>query len=176
MIVFSDFECRFCGSMARETMPLIDAKYVATGRLLVAFKHLPLEPIHQAAARAAAAVECAGRQNAFWDMHDELFLSQHQQFDDRGLLRRAEAIGLDRAPFLRCLDGDGRQRVEDDVRLAKSLGISSTPTILVGAVLADGRVRILRRLSGSKSAAVLGSAIDSVLAGGEMAGAAAGRD
>ena len=163
IIEFSDFECRYCGSMARDTMPLVEAKYVATGRLLVVFKHLPLEPIHQAAARAGAAAECAARQDAFWDMHDELFLSQQRQLDERGLLRRVDALGLNHDEFLRCLDTDGRQRVADDVGLAKSIGIASTPTYLIGELLPDRRVQVRHRLAGSVSAETLGTAIDDTM-------------
>src|SRR5262245_23618572 len=52
MIVFSEFECPFCGRFSRDTLPEIRKTYVETGRLAVVFKHLPL-PIH-ARARPAA--------------------------------------------------------------------------------------------------------------------------
>jgi protein-disulfide isomerase len=72
LLVFSDFQCPFCGRFARETLSAIEREYVARGELLMAFRHLPL-PIHPQAIAAAQSAECAGSQGKFWEMHDELF-------------------------------------------------------------------------------------------------------
>src|SRR3989339_930155 len=46
LIVYSDFECPYCRRFARETLPLLQERYVKGGDLLIAFRHLPLERIH----------------------------------------------------------------------------------------------------------------------------------
>ena len=64
MIIYSDFECPFCGRFARETLPTLKTQYVESGQLVLAFRHLALER-HRLAIPAATAAECAGRQGHF---------------------------------------------------------------------------------------------------------------
>lgn len=73
LIAFSDFECPYCSRFAKDTLPVLDEKYVRTGRVRVAFRHLPIESIHPTAFKAAEASECAREQGRFWEMHDRLF-------------------------------------------------------------------------------------------------------
>ena len=76
LIVFSDFQCPVCGTFARDVLPVVIEKYVATGKVLLAFSDLPLEAIHPAALKRARIAECAGQQGHFWDTHDRLFANQ----------------------------------------------------------------------------------------------------
>ena len=46
--------------VAREILPELVRDYVDTGKVLLAFRHFPLERIHAFAAKAAEAAECAG--------------------------------------------------------------------------------------------------------------------
>src|SRR5579859_5116035 len=46
LVVFSDFECPFCGVFARNTLPQIQKKYVTSGKLIVTFRHFPNEAVH----------------------------------------------------------------------------------------------------------------------------------
>jgi protein-disulfide isomerase len=61
IVEYSDFECPYCATFVRTTFPDLDREYIATGRVLFAFRHLPLETIHKRAFRAAEASECANR-------------------------------------------------------------------------------------------------------------------
>ena len=60
MIVFSDFQCPYCGRFFKDTWPRIRDEYVQSGSLLVAFRNLPL-PMHPLAFQAAESALCAGR-------------------------------------------------------------------------------------------------------------------
>ena len=76
-------------------------------------------------------MEAAGRQGAFWAMHDSLFADQGH-VDDPHLWARAEALGLDLARF----EADRRdppilERVTSDVRAAMRAGVAATPTLFV---------------------------------------------
>ena len=68
VIEFSDFQCPFCANFARDTLPQLREKYVRTGKVRLAFQHLPLKA-HRFAETAARAANCAGRQTKFWQMH-----------------------------------------------------------------------------------------------------------
>ena len=72
MLEFSDFECPYCGKFSTEVLPTLQKQYIETGRLLFAFRNLPLK-IHPHAEAAAFAASCAGEQQKFWPFHDLLF-------------------------------------------------------------------------------------------------------
>jgi protein-disulfide isomerase len=148
MIEFQDVQCPSCGRFAREMWPTVLHDYVETGKVLVAFRHFPLEPLHPNAAGAAAAAACAGRQAKFWEMQDRLFKAP-SELDPEHVREYARSLGLAMAPFNTCLAREGAARVEQDVREARRLGISSTPTFLFGTMQADGRVKVVSRLAGT---------------------------
>jgi protein-disulfide isomerase len=72
IVLFSDFECPFCGKFARETLPELKTQYLDTGRAFLAFRHLPLA-IHTNAERAAEVAACAGASGRFWAAHERFF-------------------------------------------------------------------------------------------------------
>jgi protein-disulfide isomerase len=73
LIIYSDFECQYCASFAKGTLPRLIRDYVDSGRLLIAFKHFPLETLHPRAFEVAEFVECSSQQLEFWQIHDRLF-------------------------------------------------------------------------------------------------------
>ena len=114
--------------------------------MLLAFRHLPLAG-HPFARGAAEAGQCANAQGQFWPLHDKLFSNQ-TELDAFHIHEAAQRVGLDMARFDHCLESDVGTLVSADARQAKSLGISGTPTFMVGTRLSDGRIRVLRVLSG----------------------------
>jgi len=162
LVVFSDFQCPFCRSFARVTLPEIVATYVEPGMLRVVFRHLPLDGIHSDARRAAELADCARTHGRFWEFHDALF-QDPKAFEGDWRSRVSASIGLPTGRTAQCGDGQSAERVQADSLLAMSLGIGTTPTILLGRVLDDERIRISRVLVGASSAAVIGREIDSLL-------------
>jgi protein-disulfide isomerase len=154
IIEYSDFECPFCGVFARETLPVIEAELISTGKATLYFKHFPLTAIHPQAFAAAEVAECAARGGRFWQVHDFLFSTP--KLDVASVVRAHEGD----SSFKGCRDGQSKERVASDIADAKALGISSTPTFLIGRVLADGRVRTTRRLSGNQPPAAFRDAVD----------------
>lgn len=162
LVVFSDFQCPACGASAKETLPEIERAYVRPGHLRLAYRHLPLERLHAEAVPAAIAAECAGMQGRFWDMHDDLFLNQ-RQLDPGSIIRRAERLSLDVGSFKDCLMSPPTARIQRDVAIARQLGVTTTPTFIVGLVDADGRVRIRQHVTGSLPFRQLRHHIEAVL-------------
>jgi len=161
LIEFSDFECPYCARYALEIHPEVNRRYVDTGRVLLVFRHLPLS-IHKSAQKAAEAAECAGRQNRFWEMHDLLF-QKPKELGISDLRRHAAQLALEPGEFDACLAGDMVNRVRADIEFAKSLGVTGTPTFLVGARLSDGTVRVTQRLRGAQSVESLQGSIEALL-------------
>jgi protein-disulfide isomerase len=127
VVAFSDFQCPYC-SRAVPTMKEIEEKY--KGKVRIAFKHLPLD-FHQNAKIAAEASMAANEQGKFWPYHDKLFQNQ-QQLDRSSLEKYAAELGLNMTKFKAALDsGKYKKRVEDDAKLAASVGATGTPTFYV---------------------------------------------
>jgi protein-disulfide isomerase len=140
VVVYGDYECPFCAALELRLAAL---------RLRVAFRHFPVRASHPRAFPAACAAEAAGRQGAFWPMHDALFADQGR-LEDPHLWARAERLGLDLARF----DADRRdpavaERVRADFRSGVRAGVPTTPALFHDGVLHAGRLdeAVLARLA-----------------------------
>ncbi len=69
IVEFSDFECPYCTDVY-PVMKKVVEKY--GDKVVFEYRHLPLG-FHVYAQKAAEAVECAGVQGKFWEMHNALF-------------------------------------------------------------------------------------------------------
>src|SRR5206468_8911548 len=97
------------------------------------YRHYPLEASHQWAAKASAAVECAGQQHRYWEMHDQLFASP-QHLTEKDLLKYASTLKLDVNGFRTCVETPQGPITEDQAE-AQRLGVQSTPTFFLGKLL-----------------------------------------
>jgi protein-disulfide isomerase len=162
VIGFLDYQCNYCATFEREVMPAIEAKYVKSGKILFAIRHLPIDRIHPLARRAAEAAVCAAQQGKFVEMHKLLFEPQ-PTLDDVGITSRASQAGLNVGQLHSCIAKDGTRIVSADSAMAADLGIQGTPTFLIGRVDQDRRVKVDKTMFGTKSVEELSSVIDEVL-------------
>ncbi|MDQ6730270.1 MAG: DsbA family protein [Actinomycetota bacterium] len=120
LIEYADYECPFCAAL-HEPLTGLGVRLV--------FRHFPVRSSHSRAWAAAAAVEAAGAQGAFWPMHDLLFADQ-ARLEDPHLWDRARALGLDLERF----DADRRseattERITRDFRAGVRGGVVTTPAL-----------------------------------------------
>jgi protein-disulfide isomerase len=89
--------------------------------------------MHQNATPAAAAANCAGEQDAYWDFHEKLYSSK--SLNQTTYQNYASDLGLDIEAFSECLES-GRQveEVQADYEFAANLGVRSTPTFFVNGI------------------------------------------
>jgi protein-disulfide isomerase len=159
LIVFSDFQCPFCRSFARNVLPEIARRYVPGGRVMIAFSDFPLVSIHPAALRRAVIAECAGRQGRFWEVHDALFARQTEPFVETNAVQ-----GLDASALGQCVASTGEPAVRARLAKAEALGVRSTPTIFVGKMDARG-VKVTDVILGVQSTDSLSQVVDRLLRG-----------
>ncbi|HPC82137.1 MAG TPA: thioredoxin domain-containing protein [Thermoanaerobaculaceae bacterium] len=134
LVEFSDFQCPFC-SRVQTSIQRLQQMY--GDKLRVVFKQFPLA-MHQHARFAAEAALCAGQQGKFWQMHDWLFANQ-QKIAPESIRSAAPELALDAAAFGACLDQKTfAARVDDDVRLGESIGVTGTPAFLVNGRFLEG--------------------------------------
>lgn len=137
---FSDFECPACATAAH----WLDSLRTVEGgvRFRVRFRHHPLTAIHTSAMTAAVAAECAADQGKFAAMHDSLFAGQARLGIHAWTAYAAEAGVPDTAALARCMRaGDARRRVEADLAAGRRLGVSGTPTLVIGDSVWTGAPR-----------------------------------
>jgi protein-disulfide isomerase len=168
MIEFSDFQCPYCGGFARDTLGSLEQTYVRSGKVLLAFKHLPLERLHPFALKAAEGAECAALQGKFWEMHALLFADQ-SHLEEVAIRQRAAKLGLDRAAFDDCLNGQVTDKVRQAAADAARLAVSGTPTFFLGSVRQDGKVDVTVRYDGAITSNQVASALDRLLGVGAAA-------
>jgi protein-disulfide isomerase len=140
LVEFSDFECPFC-KRVHPTLKQIMVEYGDSGQVAWVYRHFPIDSLHKKARKEAQASECAselGGNDAFWAYADRLFeiTPANDRLDLSLLPKIAEEIGLDRAKFEECLEGDSRggkyaDHIESDVQDAVASGGTGTPYFVV---------------------------------------------
>jgi predicted DsbA family dithiol-disulfide isomerase len=95
-------------------------------------------------------------------MHSLLF-NQQDRLRQSDLIEHANAIGLGSDSFAACLAGQKTEKVLDDQLEGIRLGVIATPTFFIGEYEQNGKVKILRRISGAQPYPVFGATIRSVL-------------
>jgi protein-disulfide isomerase len=128
VVIFSDFECPYCGRQAKINEAL--SKHYGDSVRWV-YRHYPLD-FHKAATKLAVASICAQEQNKFWAFHDRLF-DLRSGFDNSGLRDHAAAIGVaDLGRFVKCLDNPATgARIADDKKAADAAMIEGTPALFI---------------------------------------------
>jgi protein-disulfide isomerase len=139
----SDFQCPYCRQFALETFPQLERDYVKTGKVRWVFINFPLTSVHAHASAAAELALCAGKQQAFWRVHDLLFAHQESwaPLKEAGpfFVSLADSARLSKPALLTCLESpDTRNSVRADAEGAARSGATSTPTFYIEGGLLEG--------------------------------------
>ena len=134
MVMWSDFQCPFCGRFARETGPALVDRYVEEGVLRIEWRDFPY--LGPESTEAALAGRAAAAQGAFWAFHDAVYADAFQpnsgSLSRENLLQVARDLDLDMASFEATMDDpDTEAAVQQEFLEAQELGITGTPAFLV---------------------------------------------
>ncbi|MGH7499371.1 MAG: DsbA family protein [Gemmatimonadales bacterium] len=140
---FADYQCPFCQTFATLQMPTIEERLIKTGRLRWRYRDFPLQQ-HSFSRLAALSAACADEQGKFWDQHRRIYDGQADWSVARnaaGIFRGyAKAGGLDLARYDDCMStARYAGRIQASQEEGARLGVSSTPTLMVGGRLYQGR-------------------------------------
>jgi protein-disulfide isomerase len=128
LLEYGDYQCPYCGQ-AEEAIRDVLVEF--GDDLRYAWRHLPLNDVHEHAQMAAEAAEAAAAQGAFWPMHD-LLLGHQDELTGRDLHDYAEELGLDVKRFVEEVrDREHAPRVAEDVRSADESGVAGTPSFFI---------------------------------------------
>ena len=141
---FADYQCPFCQTFATLQMPTIEDRLVNSGRLRWRYRDFPLQQ-HQFARLAAHSAACADEQGKYWAQHEQIYQGQSEwaAARDAGPLFRnyARTVGLDLGRYDSCMkSGKYAGRIQASYNEGVQLGVSSTPTLLIGNRLYRGRL------------------------------------
>jgi protein-disulfide isomerase len=136
VIEYADFQCPGCKMAWLLTVQDVKDRLVADGTVRFIFRDFPLD-MHNNARPAHHAAACADEQGQFWAMHDQLFANQDgwsvTGAPERMFRDYAEGIGLDTERYDACMaEGRYRGRIQASYDSGVELGVSSTPTMIVG--------------------------------------------
>lgn len=126
VVMFSDFECPYCRDGYLNLREL-ERRY--EGRVRIAYKAFPLD-FHSGALPAAIAARSAQAAGKFWEFHDRLY--QQKVVDLEQIFDYAKDAGIDPKVLAKDLDTlEFGPEVRRDMRQARRLGVSSTPTFFI---------------------------------------------
>ena len=130
LIEYSDFTCGYCLKFFRDTWPVLQAKYVETGKLRFVYRDYPRAD-RGVGVEAAVVARCAGAQGQYWAMHDRLF-GERGRLDSGAFRSYAKAIGLDQVAFAQCFDERRYlESVFQDRQEANRWGFHGTPGFIL---------------------------------------------
>jgi protein-disulfide isomerase len=140
---YADYQCPFCQTYATLQMPTIEERLIKTGRLRWRYRDFPLQQ-HQYSRLAAHSAACADEQGKFWAQHQRIYEGQSEwaeSSDAAAIFRRyAGETGLDLGRYDACMtSGKYAGRIQASYDEGVQAGVTSTPTLLVGGRLYQGR-------------------------------------
>jgi protein-disulfide isomerase len=135
LVEFGDYECPACG----EYNPIV--KQVLTnysGKINYVFRNYPL-PQHANAPISSYAVEAAGLQGKYWQMHDKVYDTQNDWVNlpdpTNIFVGYANDLGLNINQFTKDLNSSTvKNKVQNDMNDGNTVGITETPTFFLNGI------------------------------------------
>lgn len=136
LIEYTDYQCPFCKRFYDSTFVEIKKNLIDTGKVRFISRNMPL-PFHGHALKAAQAAYCAGEQGKYWEMRDALFKNQNK-LEIEAIMGYANELSLKSDAFKSCMDSDKpAKEISDEAAYAGTLGITGTPTFVLGRPKGD---------------------------------------
>ena len=131
VVIFSDYQCPFCRRLDAE-LPTLQG---LVPEIRVDLRHYPL-PSHPYAEEAAAIAICAERMGRFRMIHAALFAVDWTSEEPLRALR--DATEWSGSLGVCASEQDVLQRIDEEVELARRLGATGSPVIVVGDSVHSG--------------------------------------
>jgi NhaA family Na+:H+ antiporter len=133
LVEFGDYQCPSCGAFHPLVKEVLN-RYPQQVRL--EYHHFPLITVHPNTMLASQAVEAAGDQGKFWEMHDAVFEHQNDWAGSPNpepiFITLATGLGLDINKFMQGLRSpEIQQRILKDVERGQEAKVEATPTFFI---------------------------------------------
>ncbi|MDR0887255.1 MAG: DsbA family protein [Candidatus Nomurabacteria bacterium] len=143
LLEYGDFQCQGCASAD----PRIQALVKEYGdKITFIFRNFPLTSIHQNTKAAASAVEAAGLQGKYWEMHVKIYENQEAWFYS-GVAKRTEQfqsyareLELDMTQFDKDFaSSEVTAKINSDLNLGQKDDVSGTPSFFLNGRALDSK-------------------------------------
>jgi protein-disulfide isomerase len=164
MVEFTDLQCPYCRQFHTTTFEQIKRDYIDTGRLRYISRDFPLDSIHPFALGAARASRCAADQGKFWEMRHTILVNNAALTNDI-FNTFAQDLKLNVTAFKACEATAAttfQAGMQKDLADGTSVGVSGTPTFVIGKTTATGLDGI--RIVGAQPYAVFDAKLKELLA------------
>lgn len=146
---FSDYQCRFCKDFVQKSFDTLKAQLIDSGRVSYHWYGYLLNPQGKSR-KAMLASHCVAEQGSVWTYRKHLYQQGLRKLDV--LEQVAAQMQLDQNAFKRCLRSERyAQQLQQEQDYAEYLGISVTPSFIVGQV-ENGQLTNYRTLTGIQTA------------------------
>jgi protein-disulfide isomerase len=140
MVEFTDLQCPFCRQFHVTTFEQLKKDYIDTGKLRYISRDFPLDSIHPFAQSAARAARCAAAQGKFWEMRHTILVN-NAALSPTIFDTFAQDLKMDAAKFKTCEASAAttfQADMQRDLTDATSVGVSGTPTFVIGKTSGNG--------------------------------------
>lgn len=142
IIEFGGYQDPFSERFWRESFPYLKEKYIDTGMVRYVFRDFPLNTIQPLSWPSAEAAECVkeyGGDEAYWNMHNDLFENQNV-LSYAKIIQLAQNRGYN---IEECLNSKEKfDEVSGDYSDGQNAGIRGTPTFFINGQIISGALSI----------------------------------
>jgi len=141
---YADFQCPYCQTFDQLQLPAIKQQLIDSGKLRWRYRDFPLQQ-HTFSRLAAHSAACAEEQGKYWDQHRRIYDGQQDWAETRDagptFRQYAGANGLDLGRYDTCMQtAKYAGRIQASYDEGVQVGVTATPTLLVGGRLYQGRL------------------------------------
>jgi len=128
IVEYGDFQC----PLSRAAGPVIGGLLTEFGQeISFTFRNYPVLRAHPYAFDAACAVEAAGKQGKYWEMHNAVLANQSNLSDDL-FMQLSEKLGLNEVRFVTdSISKSVHNKINTDFRTGTESGVNETPAFFV---------------------------------------------
>lgn len=137
LVEFASLTCGHCRDFHENVLSVIKKDYIATGKVRFVFQEFPTAPVEVALVGFATG-RCSGESgylgvlDDFFGTQDEIFTAARNGTILAALTELAARHGVNENEFDTCISNqDHRRAVADSVNYGQSLGVNSTPSLLL---------------------------------------------
>jgi protein-disulfide isomerase len=141
---YADYQCPYCQTFDQLQLPAIKQQLIDSGKLRWRYRDFPLQQ-HTFSRLAAHSAACADEQGKYWEQHRRIYDGQQDWAEARDagptFRQYAGANGLDLGRYDSCMQSAKYAgRIQASYDEGVRVGVSATPTLLVGGRLYQGRL------------------------------------
>jgi len=139
MIEYASLTCPHCAHFNTQILPDVKKKWIDSGKVKLIYRDFPLD---QVAAKAAQIAECAPK-DRYFGVIDLIFAGQQSWATASdpiaALAKPLRIAGLGEAEIKACLANEAMSNaVVADLQTGQTLGVNSTPTLIINGQLYPG--------------------------------------